>query len=314
MNPAPAIAVTGLRKSFGPKVVLDGLDLSVPEGTVFALLGPNGAGKTTTVDILSTLTPADGGEVRIAGHDLHREPDAVRASIALTGQFSAVDDLLTGRENLRLMADLLHVGRREGQRRAADLLERFDLVDAADRVPSTYSGGMRRRLDLAMGLMGDPRVVFLDEPTTGLDPRSRRAMWDVVRGLVADGVTILLTTQYLEEADQLAHRIGVLDAGRLVAEGTADELKRMVPGGHVRLEFAGPEPLQLASRVLGVPADAGTLALEVPGNGSVATLKSLLGRLDDAGVDVAGLTVNTPDLDDVFLALTGRPTPAEVTA
>jgi ABC-2 type transport system ATP-binding protein len=315
MNPAPAIAVTGLRKSFGPKVVLDDLDLTVPEGTVFALLGPNGAGKTTTVDILSTLTPADGGEVRIAGHDLHREPDAVRASIALTGQFSAVDDLLTGAENLRLMADLLHIGRREGQRRAADLLERFDLVDAADRVPSTYSGGMRRRLDLAMGLMGDPRVVFLDEPTTGLDPRSRRAMWDVVRGLVADGVTILLTTQYLEEADQLADRIGVLDAGRLVAEGTADELKRMVPGGHVRLEFAAQQPLERAALVLGVPAaDEGVLALEVPGDGSVATLKSLLARLDDAGVDVAGLTVHTPDLDDVFLALTGRPTPVEVTA
>jgi ABC-2 type transport system ATP-binding protein len=314
MNPA-AIAVTGLRKSFGPKVVLDGLDLTVPEGTVFALLGPNGAGKTTTVDILSTLTPADGGQIRIAGHDLHREPDAVRAAIALTGQFSAVDNLLTGAENLRLMADLLHLGRREGRARAADLLERFDLVDAAGTVTATYSGGMRRRLDLAMGLMGDPRVVFLDEPTTGLDPRSRRAMWDIVRALVSDGVTILLTTQYLEEADQLADRIGVLDAGRLVAEGTADELKRMVPGGHVRLEFAGPEPLERAIRVLGVPpVDAGVLALEVPGDGSVATLRSLLGRLDDAGVDVAGLTVHTPDLDDVFLALTGRPIPAEVTA
>ena len=311
----PAIEVTGLRKSFGPKVVLDGLDLAVPEGTIFALLGPNGAGKTTTVDILSTLTPADGGEVRIAGHDLRGEPGAVRASIALTGQFSAVDDLLTGAENLRLMADLNHLGRREGQRRAADLLERFDLVDAADRVPSTYSGGMRRRLDLAMGLMGDPRVVFLDEPTTGLDPRSRRAMWDIVRGLVADGVTILLTTQYLEEADQLADRIGVLDAGRLVAEGTADELKRMVPGGHVRLEFTGTGPLERAAHVLGVPLDEeGALVLEVPGDGSVATLKSLLARLDDAGVDVAGLTVHTPDLDDVFLALTGRPTTAEVTS
>jgi ABC-2 type transport system ATP-binding protein len=315
MNSTPAIAVTGLRKSFGPKVVLDGLDLTVPEGTVFALLGPNGAGKTTTVDILSTLTPADGGEVRVAGHDLRREPEAVRSSIALTGQFSAVDDLLTGAENLRLMADLLHVGRREGQRRAADLLARFDLVDAADRVPSTYSGGMRRRLDLAMGLMGDPRVVFLDEPTTGLDPRSRRAMWDVVRTLVADGVTILLTTQYLEEADQLADRIGVLDSGRLVAEGTAAELKRMVPGSHVRLEFAGPELLARAAAALGVPpADEGALALEIPGDGSVATVKALLDRLDDAGVDATGLTVNTPDLDDVFLALTGRPTPAEVSA
>jgi ABC-2 type transport system ATP-binding protein len=307
------ITVRGLRKSFGAHPVLDGLDLTVPEGTVYALLGPNGAGKTTTVDILSTLTPADDGEVRIAGHDLHREPDAVRAAIALTGQFSAVDNLLTGAENLRLMADLLHIGRREGQRRAAALLDRFDLLDAADTVPATYSGGMRRRLDLAMGLMGDPRVVFLDEPTTGLDPRSRRAMWDVVRRLVADGVTILLTTQYLEEADQLADRIGVLDTGRLVAEGTAAELKRMVPGGHVRLEFAGSGPLERAARVLGVPAaDDGSLALEVPGDGSVAALKALLARLDDAAVDVTGLTVHTPDLDDVFLALTGRPTPEEV--
>ncbi|SDF31488.1 ABC-2 type transport system ATP-binding protein [Blastococcus fimeti] len=315
MDPNAAITVTGLRKSFGAKVVLDGLDLTVPAGTVYALLGPNGAGKTTTVDILSTLTPADGGEIRIAGHDLHREPQAVRSSIALTGQFSAVDDLLTGAENLRLMADLLHVGRREGGRRAADLLERFDLVDAADRVPSTYSGGMRRRLDLAMGLMGDPRVVFLDEPTTGLDPRSRRAMWDVVRGLVADGVTILLTTQYLEEADQLADRIGVLDSGRLVAEGTADELKRLVPGGHVRLEFDDAPSLHEAARLLGLPVpDTAGLALEVPGEGGVPELRSLLGRLDDARIDVAGLTVHTPDLDDVFLALTGRPTPAEVDA
>ena len=218
----PAISVAGLRKSFGDHVVLDDLDLVVPEGSVFALLGPNGAGKTTTVDILATLTPADAGEVRIAGADLAREPDAVRAAIALTGQFSAVDNLLTGEENLRLMADLYHLGKQEGRRRAAELLERFDLTEAARTTPATYSGGMRRRLDLAMGLMGDPRVVFLDEPTTGLDPRSRRAMWQIVRDLVADGVTILLTTQYLEEADQLADRIGVLDAGRLVAEGTSD--------------------------------------------------------------------------------------------
>ncbi|SHF82096.1 ATP-binding cassette domain-containing protein [Geodermatophilus nigrescens] len=308
-----AISVRGLRKSFGPKVVLDGLDLTVPEGTVHALLGPNGAGKTTTVDVLSTLTPADGGEVRVAGHDLAREPRAVRAAIALTGQFSAVDALLTGAENLRLMADLHHLGRQEGRRRAAELLERFDLVDAAGQVPSTYSGGMRRRLDLAMGLMGRPRVVFLDEPTTGLDPRSRRAMWDAVRGLVADGVTILLTTQYLEEADQLADRIGVLDSGRLVAEGTADELKRLVPGGHVRLQFGDAATVRAAARVLGVPAADG-LVLEVPGDGGVAELRALLARLDDARVDVAALTVHTPDLDDVFLALTGRPAAEEVPA
>jgi ABC-2 type transport system ATP-binding protein len=311
--PEPAISVTGLRKSYGEHLVLDGVDLSVPEGTVFALLGPNGSGKTTTVDILSTLTPFDQGSVRVAGHDVAREPAAVRAAIAVTGQFTAVDNLLTGAENLQLMSDLLHLDRRTGRARATELLEKLDLVDAAGTVPATYSGGMRRKLDLAMGLMGDPRIVFLDEPTTGLDPRSRRAVWDAVRDLAADGVTVLLTTQYLEEADQLADRIGVLDGGRLVAEGTADELKRLVPGGHVRLQFAAPAPLEAAARVLGIPvADEASLALEVPSDGSVAGLKSLLARLDDAGIDVAGLTVHTPDLDDVFLALTGRPVPEEV--
>ena len=311
--PEPAISVTGLRKSYGEHLVLDGVDLSVPEGTVFALLGPNGSGKTTTVAILSTLAPFDQGSVRVAGHDVAREPAAVRAAIAVTGQFTAVDNLLTGAENLRLMSDLLHLDRRTGRARATELLEKLDLVDAAGTVPATYSGGMRRKLDLAMGLMGDPRIVFLDEPTTGLDPRSRRAVWDAVRDLAADGVTVLLTTQYLEEADQLADRIGVLDRGRLVAEGTADELKRLVPGGHVRLQFAAPAPLEAAARVLGIPvADEASLALEVPSDGSVAGLKSLLARLDDAGIDVAGLTVHTPDLDDVFLALTGRPVPEEV--
>ena len=312
---APAIAVSGLRKSFGDHVVLDGLELSVPEGSIFALLGPNGAGKTTTVDILSTLLPWDGGQARVAGHDVAREPDAVRAAIAVTGQFSAVDNLLTGEENLRLMADLLHLGKQEGRRRAADLLERFELTEAAGATPATYSGGMRRRLDLAMGLMGDPRVVFLDEPTTGLDPRSRRAVWQIVRDLVADGVTILLTTQYLEEADQLADRIGVLDAGRLVAEGTSEELKRLVPGGSVRLQFGDPAPLQSAARTLGLTvADPAALALDVPSDGSPGHLRDLLGRLDDAAIEVAGLSVHTPDLDDVFLALTGRPTKEEVPA
>jgi len=310
-----AISTTGLRKSYGDSVVLDGLDLSVPEGSVFALLGPNGAGKTTTVDILSTLLPWDGGEARVAGHDVAREPDAVRAAIAVTGQFTAVDNLLTGEENLRLMADLLHLGKQDGRRRAADLLERFELTEVARTTPATYSGGMRRRLDLAMGLMGDPRVVFLDEPTTGLDPRSRRAVWQIVRDLVADGVTILLTTQYLEEADELADRIGVLDAGRLVAEGTSEELKRLVPGGSVRLQFGDPEPLESAARTLGLTvADRATLALDVPGDGSLGQLKDLLARLDDADIEVAGLTVHTPDLDDVFLALTGRPTMEEVPA
>src|SRR5215217_2408499 len=235
-----AIAAAGLRKSFGDKVVLDGIDLQVAEGTIFALLGPNGAGKTTMVQILSTLIGADAGEVAVGGHDLAQEPDAVRWAIGVTGQFSAVDHLLTGEENLLLMADLRHLDRAEGRRRAAELLGRFELVEAAGKPAGTYSGGMRRRLDLAMGLIGDPRIIFLDEPTTGLDPRSRRTMWQIIRDLVAGGVTIFLTTQYLEEADELADRIALLDLGRLVAEGTADELKRRIPGGHIRLQFAYP--------------------------------------------------------------------------
>ncbi len=214
LGAAPAIRAVGLRRSYGKHLVLDGIDLDVAAGTVFALLGPNGAGKTTTVNILSTLIPPDGGEVQVAGHDVVREPDAVRAAIGLTGQFSAVDGLLTGEENLILMADLRHLGKQEGRRRAAELLERFDLVEAAKKPLATFSGGMRRRLDLAMTLVGDPRIIFLDEPTAGLDPRSRRVMWQIVRDLVATGVTILLTTQYLEEADRLADRIAVLDGGQ----------------------------------------------------------------------------------------------------
>ncbi len=226
-----AITATELRKSFGDQVVLGGVDLAVTDGTVFSLLGPNGAGKTTMVKIFATLLAADGGTATIAGHDVAREPGAVRASIGVTGQFSAVDPILSGRENLLLMADLWHLGKREGRQRVAELLEQFDLTEAAGKLAMTYSGGMKRRLDLAMTLVGSPRVIFLDEPTTGLDPRSRRTMWEIIRDLVAGGVTIFLTTQYLEEADQLADRIGVLDRGTLVAEGTADELKRLVPGG-----------------------------------------------------------------------------------
>jgi ABC-2 type transport system ATP-binding protein len=304
----PAIRATELRKSFGDKVVLDGIDLDVPEGTVFALLGPNGAGKTTTVQILSTLIGADGGEVRVAGHDVARDPDSVRAAIGVTGQFSAVDNLLTGEENLILMADLRHLDRREGRRRAAELLERFDLVEAAKKHAATYSGGMRRRLDLAMGLVGDPRIVFLDEPTSGLDPRSRRTMWQIIRDLVAGGVTIFLTTQYLEEADQLADRIALLDHGTLVAEGTADELKRRIPGGHINLQFADMEGLELAARMLGeVSRDDEALTLQVPSDGGVRSLRALLDRLEDAAIEVDGLSIHTPDLDDVFLALTGQP-------
>jgi ABC-2 type transport system ATP-binding protein len=230
------ITVRGLRKSYGDHLVLDGVDLDVPAGTTYALLGPNGAGKTTMVQILSTLISADAGELRVAGHDLARDPDAVRAAIGVTGQFSAVDNLLTGRENLILMADLHHLGRVGGRRRAAELLQQFELTDAAVRPAATYSGGMRRRLDLAMTLVGDPRLIFLDEPTTGLDPRSRHTMWEIIRRLVAEGVTVFLTTQYLDEADELADRIALLDRGRLVAEGTADDLKGRVPGGHVTLD------------------------------------------------------------------------------
>jgi ABC-2 type transport system ATP-binding protein len=302
----PAIVATGLRKSFRDKVVLDGIDLDVAEGTTFALLGPNGAGKTTAVQILSTLIRADGGEVRVAGHDLARHPDRVRAAIGVTGQFSAVDGLLTGAENLILMANLHHLGRAEGRRRAADLLARFDLTGAARKTVATYSGGMKRRLDLAMTLIGDPHIIFLDEPTTGLDPRSRHMMWRIVRELVARGVTIFLTTQYLDEADELADRIGVLDRGRLVAAGTAEELKRRVPGGHIRLQFTDTAGLDAAARVLrGCSRDDDALALQVPSDGSVRSLRALLDRLDAASIEVDGLSVHTPDLDDVFFALTG---------
>jgi len=303
----PAIAATGLRKSYGGKVVLDGIDLRVPAGTIFSLLGPNGAGKTTAIRIFSTLTSADAGEVLIGGHDVAREPDAVRALIGMTGQFSAVDNLLTGEENLILMADLHHLGRAAGRRRAAELLDGFDLVEAAGKLVGIYSGGMRRRLDLAMTLVGRPRIVFLDEPTAGLDPRSRRTMWQLVRELAADGVTIFLTTQYLEEADQLADRIAVLDHGKLVAEGAADELKRLVPGGHIRLRFADATNLESAVRVLGdVSRDDDALTLRVPGDGRVQSLRGLLDRLDSASVPVDELSVHVPDLDDVFLALTDR--------
>src|SRR5438874_4325862 len=299
------IETRGLCKSFGDHIVLDGIDLNVAMGTIFALLGPNGAGKTTTVHILSTLISADSGQVQVAGHDLVREPDAVRAAIGVTGQFSAVDNLLTGEENLLLMADLHHLGRREGRLRAVALLERFDLVDAARKLPATYSGGMRRRLDLAMTLVGDPRVIFLDEPTTGLDPRSRHTMWQIIRDLVAGGVTILLTTQYLEEADQLADRIAVLDRGKLVAQGTPDELKRRIPGGHIRLQFADTHGLEAAARTLGeVSRDDDALTLQVPSDGNVRSIKALLDRLDDEALVVNDLSIHTPDLDDVFFALT----------
>ena len=309
-----AIHVAGLRKSFGELVVLDGIDLDVPEGTVFALLGPNGAGKTTMVRILSTLISADGGEVRIAGHDIAREPDAVRALIGVTGQFSAVDGLFTGEENLQLMADLRHLGKGAGRARVDELLERFDLVDAAKKPVNTYSGGMRRRLDLAMTLIGDPRIIFLDEPTAGLDPRSRRDMWGTIQALVASGVTIFLTTQYLEEADRLAHRIAVLDRGVLVAEGTPDELKRLVPGGHVQLSFNDAAELERAAKAFdGASRDDESLTLQIPSDGGIGSLRALLDKLEADSIAVGELSLQTPDLDDVFLSLTGDHNEQKVT-
>jgi len=303
----PAIDLRGLRKSYGSTVVLDDVDLAVPAGTVTALLGPNGAGKTTTVHILSTLVRPDGGTALVAGCDVVRDPDGVRAAIGLTGQFSAVDNLLTGEENLLLMARLRHLGPARSRARVAELLDQLDLVEAARRPLATYSGGMQRRLDLAMTLVAAPSVIFLDEPTTGLDPRSRRTLWDIVRSLVADGATVLLTTQNLDEADELADRIAVLDGGRIVADGTPDELKRLVPGRHIRFRFADATTLDRAAVLLDEPArDDAALTLSVPSDAGVGALRALLGRLDAADLEVDDLAIHTPDLDDVFFALTGR--------
>ena len=308
-----AIAASGLRKAYGDKIVLDGIDLDVPAGTVFSLLGPNGAGKTTTVNVLTTLMKADGGAARVAGHDVATETRAVRAAIGVTGQFAAVDELLTGQENLQLMADLKRLGSGEAKRVVTDLLERFDLAESAQKLAATYSGGMRRKLDLAMTLVGNPQIIFLDEPTTGLDPRSRRTMWDIIRQLVADGVTIFLTTQYLEEADRLADQIAVLDQGHLVARGTPSDLKRQVPGSHIRLQFTDVRELGAAARVLtGSTRDDEDLTLRVPSDGGVKSLRALLDRLDEFSINPEEFSVHTPDLDDVFLALTGHPNTEEI--
>jgi ABC-2 type transport system ATP-binding protein len=307
-----AVSVTGLRKAFGENVVLDGVELRIGEGEVFALLGPNGAGKTTIVRILSTLIPADAGTARVVGHDVRTEAGEVRAVIGVTGQFSAVDNLLTGEENLNLMGRLLHLPATERRARAAQLLERFELVEAARQIPAAYSGGMKRRLDIAMTLMGRPRLIFLDEPTTGLDPRSRHTMWQIIRDLAAEGVTILLTTQYLEEADQLAGRIALLDRGHIVAEGTPEELKRRLPGAHILLRFADAASLDAAARALreGTRSDE-DLILRVPHEDGVRSLRALLSRLGD-DVAVEDLSIHTPDLDDVFFALTGNPTKEQI--
>ncbi|NUS26898.1 MAG: ATP-binding cassette domain-containing protein [Streptomyces sp.] len=300
-----AIAAHQLRKSYGDKTVLDGVDIAVPEGTIFALLGPNGAGKTTAVKILSTLITPDAGTAHIAGHDLTTTPQAVRATIGVTGQFSAVDGLITGEENMLLMADLHHLPKAEGRQVTTELLERFDLTDAAKKPASTYSGGMKRRLDIAMTLVGSPRIIFLDEPTTGLDPRSRHTMWQIIRELVTDGVTVFLTTQYLEEADELADRIAVLNNGKIAAEGTAEELKRLIPGGHIQLRFTDPTAYRTATSTLTeATQNDEALTLRIPSDGSQRQLRALLDQLDTAGIEADELTVHTPDLDDVFFALT----------
>ncbi|MEV7320356.1 ATP-binding cassette domain-containing protein [Streptomyces sp. NPDC093970] len=306
-----AIVATGLRKAYGDLTVLDGIDLRVPAGTIFSLLGPNGAGKTTAVNILSTLIAADAGRATIAGHDITTQAQSVRAAIGVTGQFSAVDGLITGEENMLLMADLHHLSRSEGRRVTAELLARFDLTEAARKPASSYSGGMRRRLDIAMTLVGSPRIIFLDEPTTGLDPRSRHTMWQIIRELVSGGTTVFLTTQYLEEADQLADRIAVLNGGKLVAEGSAGELKRLVPGGHVRLRFSDPLTYERAATELReTTRDDEALVLQVPSGGSQRELRAILDWLDAAGIEADELSVHTPDLDDVFFALTGTPAAA----
>ncbi|MEU8632852.1 ATP-binding cassette domain-containing protein [Amycolatopsis sp. NPDC048633] len=297
-----AIEARGLRKSYGDVDVLEGVDLSVQRGTMFALLGPNGAGKTTTVRILSTLLDADGGTVTINGHDLDGPKRKVREQIGLTGQDTAVDELLTGRENLRMMARLFHLGTAEAKTRATELLTQFDLTEAADRQVKTYSGGMRRRLDLAISLITSPPVLFLDEPTTGLDPRSRSAMWDAIRELLDGGTTILLTTQYLEEADQLADRIAVIDKGRVVAEGTAAELKRKVGTERLKLTFATAAEAERAYGITGgvLIDDTVSVAIDQPGQ-----VRRVLNQVADAGLETTGLELSEPTLDDVFHTLTG---------
>jgi ABC-2 type transport system ATP-binding protein len=299
------IRTVGLRKSYGAREVLRGIDLSVAPASVFALLGPNGAGKTTLVRILATLIRPDGGTATVAGHDVVREPRRVQAAISLTGQSAAVDELLTGTENLVMLGRLRRLGRSAARRRAAELLEQFDLLEAGGRLVRTYSGGMRRRLDLAAGLVIAPEVLFLDEPTTGLDPRSRQTTWAAVRALADQGVTVLLTTQYLEEADQLADRIAFIDTGEIIAAGRPAELKAQLSGERVELRIGTPEMAGRALAVLaGTPVAEQRGALTVPTDGSAAQVRELLNQLDAAGVMVDQVAVHRPTLDDVFLTLT----------
>jgi ABC-2 type transport system ATP-binding protein len=311
----PAIAVHGLTKAFGDVKALDGVDLEAQAGTVLGVLGPNGAGKTTTVRVLTTLLAPDGGTARVAGLDVATQADELRASIGLAGQYAAVDEALTGRENLVMVGRLYGEHRRAATKRADDLLERFSLTDAATRPAKTYSGGLRRRLDLAAALVARPKVLFLDEPTTGLDPRSRLDLWGTIEELVADGTTVLLTTQYLDEADRLADRIAVIDRGRVIADGTADELKRRVGGERVEVRLTDPAHAEEAARALHdlaaeaaqIDGDVVRVAVRDPRGAVVDAVR----RLDRAGVGVEDVGTRRPTLDDVFLALTGRATEAE---
>lgn len=306
---AYTISASGLRKAYHTQVVLDGVDLAVETGTIFALLGPNGAGKTTMVNILSTLSRADAGTATVAGHDLFADAEGVRRSISLTGQYAALDEVLTGRENLVMMGRLFRLGARAARRRAEELLARFDLADAQDRRVGTYSGGMRRRLDLAVSLITNPPLVFLDEPTTGLDPRSREQLWSTVRDLACSGTTVFLTTQYLEEADRLADRIAMLDGGRIIVEGTADDLKSNLEGEVAAFEFADEATFRRALAAL--PDEAATdrpeaRMIEVPTDGSAEQVHRLLAHLASSGAPVHRMSLQQPSLDDVFLSLTTK--------
>jgi ABC-2 type transport system ATP-binding protein len=310
----PAILAEGLKKSYGKTLALDGLDLHVEEGTILGLLGPNGAGKTTAVRIFTTLLGPDAGRAEVAGLDVVRQAAELRSRIGLTGQYAAVDEYLTGRENLEMVGRLYHLPKKQARRRADELLERFDLVDAASRLVKTYSGGMRRRLDLSASLVFSPPVLFLDEPTTGLDPRSRMAMWDIIGELVSGGTTLLLTTQYLDEADRLADRIAVVDSGRVIAEGTSGELKVRVGGERLEVTLEQGDSLEHAAGVLeryahgdgGVRVDEERRHLVATVAGGAGLLAAVVRDLDTAGVRVDELGLHRPTLDDVFLSLTGR--------